>query len=751
MNRYITLNQLGDGTYGTVVLGQRKDTGEKVAIKRMKRKYYSWEEAMSLREVKSLKKLSHANVVKLKEVIRENDILYFVFEYMQENLYQMIKDRETHFPEITVKSILFQVMSGLAFMHRHGFFHRDLKPENILCSGPDTIKIADFGLAREIRSRPPYTDYVSTRWYRAPEVLLHSTRYSSAIDLWAVGCIMAELYTFRPLFPGSSEVDQLFKICSVLGTPDKNDWSEGYRLASVIQFQFPECPKVPLETLVTRASAEGLQMMVDMLMWDPDRRPSAQQSLKYPFFQQINKGRTSAMPMIGLANRRSSSSQQHQEGSQHINTTPQTLSTLPQKIYGTSLNDLNSIISTSKILQQPPIPAPPAAIEPSTEQKFSSSNRISRRNEETLHNGLSMFETIDSLPENSSTDDDPQKPKNDFNSTVNDILGESISINDRYRSGHQSVNSSNSKNREKISDVFLTRHLDSTSNYSNRTKDYSVESLNDSMKSMKLANMNENGVGTFSNGGSFFLHGTGNNSNKPHKQYQDNLSERSNGDSGFNEAKVYNVFSRQNVVPGKKSQTDESLGRVSVLAAKAKKTPLDRWSGGKDSFEDDELASILGSKVRVSKPANEFNLEDLFGTVSGSLYNSSNYNHSKITSDRKEKQNPTKYPNTVPFAKAPLRSSIFGDVFDNTNTDCKHSSAQVAIRRNSKNSNNIFSFFSSNDKAYNNNDGLFIDSNTNTKNDRKGQLKLFQWEEKPKYAIQKFSNFGNDIRLCEFR
>lgn len=135
-------------------------------------------------------------------------------------------------------------------MHRHGFFHRDLKPENLLCSGPDLVKIADFGLAREIRSRPPYTDYVSTRWYRAPEVcivpsipltnafemvqftlfhvhlfinqvLLHSTRYGSSIDLWAMGCILAELYTFRPLFPGSSEVDQLFKICSVLGTPDK--------------------------------------------------------------------------------------------------------------------------------------------------------------------------------------------------------------------------------------------------------------------------------------------------------------------------------------------------------------------------------------------------------------------------------------------------------------------------------------------------------------------------------------------------
>lgn len=184
MNRYVTLNQLGDGTYGTVVLGHRKDTGESVAIKRMKRKYYSWEEAMNLREVKvsdhnalsiielincthplqCLKKLSHANIVKLKEVIRENDTLYFVFEYMKENLYQMIRERDTHFAEPTIRQILYQVLNGLAFMHRHGFFHRDLKPENLLCNGPELIKIADFGLAREIRSRPPFTDYVSTRW-----------------------------------------------------------------------------------------------------------------------------------------------------------------------------------------------------------------------------------------------------------------------------------------------------------------------------------------------------------------------------------------------------------------------------------------------------------------------------------------------------------------------------------------------------------------------------------------------------------
>ncbi|XP_005187346.2 serine/threonine-protein kinase dyf-5 isoform X1 [Musca domestica] len=353
MNRYITLTQLGDGTYGTVVLGQRKDTGEKVAIKRMKRKYYSWEEAMNLREVKSLKKLSHPNIVKLKEVIRENDTLYFVFEYMKENLYQMIKDRDTHLPEPTLKSILFQVLTGLAFMHRHGFFHRDLKPENLLCSGPELIKIADFGLAREIRSRPPFTDYVSTRWYRAPEVLLHSTNYGSSIDMWAMGCIMAELYTFRPLFPGSSEVDQLYKICSVLGTPDKNDWPEGYRLAASIHFRYPDCVRVPLNSIVTRCSQPGLDLLEDMLLYDPDKRPTAQQSLKYPYFNALKRISPAAATKASIkltskyANNVGMTLQQQQQLSSNMLPVQEKLQSLTDMIHRSNNNNNNNNKNTT--------------------------------------------------------------------------------------------------------------------------------------------------------------------------------------------------------------------------------------------------------------------------------------------------------------------------------------------------------------------------------------------------------------------
>lgn len=119
MNRYTTIKQLGDGTYGSVLLARSTESGELVAIKKMKRKFYSWDECMNLRELKSLRKLNHANVIKLKEVIRENDHLYFVFEYMKENLYQLMKDRNKLFPESTIRNIMYQILQGLAFIHKY--------------------------------------------------------------------------------------------------------------------------------------------------------------------------------------------------------------------------------------------------------------------------------------------------------------------------------------------------------------------------------------------------------------------------------------------------------------------------------------------------------------------------------------------------------------------------------------------------------------------------------------------------------
>ena len=288
MHRYRIIKAVGDGTYGSV-LKATTDKGETVAIKKMKKLFYTWDECIKLREVQSLKILSHPNIVKLREVIRENDELFFVFEYLDQNIYQLTKDAKKFLDESKIKWILYQIVLGLAYMHKHGFFHRDMKPENLLVTGSDShplVKLADFGLAREIRSRPPYTDYVSTRWYRAPEVLLRSTAYNSPIDLWAVGAIMAELYTFRPLFPGASEPDTLYKICSVLGTPTATTWSDGLRLAADIDFRWPRYVRTELSQLVPNCSSEGLALMTELLRWEPKERPTAAQCLLHPYFKE---------------------------------------------------------------------------------------------------------------------------------------------------------------------------------------------------------------------------------------------------------------------------------------------------------------------------------------------------------------------------------------------------------------------------------------------------------------------------------
>ncbi|CAI9095129.1 OLC1v1030995C1 [Oldenlandia corymbosa var. corymbosa] len=284
MERYKIIKEVGNGTFGSVWRALNKQTGEVVAIKKMKKKYYSWEECINLREVKSLRKMNHPNIVKLKEVIREHDILYFVFEYMECNLYQLMKDRPKLFSEAELKNWCFQVFQGLAYMHQRGFFHRDLKPENLLVS-KDTIKIADFGLAREINSQPPYTEYVSTRWYRAPEVLLQSPNYGAAVDMWAMGAIMAELFTLRPLFPGSSEADEIYKICSVIGTPTESNWSEGLELAAVINYQFPQVTGVDLSALIPSAGEDAIDLIQSLCSWDPCKRPTAAEALQHPFFQ----------------------------------------------------------------------------------------------------------------------------------------------------------------------------------------------------------------------------------------------------------------------------------------------------------------------------------------------------------------------------------------------------------------------------------------------------------------------------------
>ncbi|XP_010532913.1 PREDICTED: serine/threonine-protein kinase MHK isoform X2 [Tarenaya hassleriana] len=283
MERYKVLEELGDGTCGSVYKAFNMETYEVVAVKKMKRKYYYWEECMNLREVKALHKLNHPNIIKLKEVVRENNELFFIFECMEHNLYQIMKERERPFSEGEIRSFMSQMLQGLAHMHKNGYFHRDLKPENLLVSN-NILKIADFGLAREVASLPPYTEYVSTRWYRAPEVLLQSSSYTPAVDMWAVGAILAELFTLSPIFPGESEIDQLYKICCVLGNPDWTSFPQAKGISRIISISHSGFPRTRISDLIPNASLEAIDLITQLCSWDPLKRPTADQALQHPFF-----------------------------------------------------------------------------------------------------------------------------------------------------------------------------------------------------------------------------------------------------------------------------------------------------------------------------------------------------------------------------------------------------------------------------------------------------------------------------------
>ncbi|EEF33649.1 cyclin-dependent kinase F-4 [Ricinus communis] len=284
MEKYEFIENLGHGSYGCVCKAINKVSGETVAIKILKKSYSSWDECLNLREVKSLRRMAnHPNIVQLKELALENKVVFLVFECMECNLHQVMEARGNRiFSEREVKNWCFQIFQGLADMHRQGYFHRDLKPENLLVRR-NTVKIGDLGLAREINSEP-YTERVGTRWYRAPEVLLQSRMYSAKVDMWSLGVIMAELFSSTPLFPGTSEADQMFKICKVIGSPTKECWSDGLDLARNIRYQFPEFGAMDLSQLIPTASKDALSLIKSLCSWDPCKRPTAEEALQHPFF-----------------------------------------------------------------------------------------------------------------------------------------------------------------------------------------------------------------------------------------------------------------------------------------------------------------------------------------------------------------------------------------------------------------------------------------------------------------------------------
>ncbi|KAL5454301.1 hypothetical protein PMIN06_005002 [Paraphaeosphaeria minitans] len=331
--RYEVMKEIGDGSFGSVALARVRTAGAHiarrgtlVAIKTMKKTFDSFQACLELREVIFLRSLPpHPHLVPALDIFLDpySRRLHIAMEFMDGNLYQLMKARD-HKPmdAHSVKSILFQILSGLEHIHQREFFHRDIKPENILVSTSQqndtshpfrrysalmtppstppvyTIKIADFGLARETHSKLPYTTYVSTRWYRAPEVLLRAGSYSAPVDIWAVGAMAVEIATLKPLFPGGNEVDQVWRVCEIMGSPGSwvnkhghrvggGEWKDGVRLAQKLGFSFPKMAPHSLDTILQAPQwpSSLAQFVTACLMWDPRGRPTSTQALAHEYFQ----------------------------------------------------------------------------------------------------------------------------------------------------------------------------------------------------------------------------------------------------------------------------------------------------------------------------------------------------------------------------------------------------------------------------------------------------------------------------------
>lgn len=288
MQGYRILSLAGEGNSGKVYKAVDRSTGDVVAIKKMKKLFFTWDDCLRLREVQALRRLSHPNIVKLIEVVRISDDLWLIFDFYERDLLQVLESqrvRGQHLPDETIRDILKQCFLALEFTHSLGYFHRDLRPEHVMLHR-DNVALADFGLARRIDSRPPYTDYISRRWYRAPEVLLRSSRYTEAVDVFAMGCMMAEMYSGKPLAAGKNENDQMHKLCEILGTPERHQWTEGFHLAEAIGYYFPQHNKPSFSTTFPRMSYEAVTLMNELLQWNPDQRPKVSDILRNPYFTQ---------------------------------------------------------------------------------------------------------------------------------------------------------------------------------------------------------------------------------------------------------------------------------------------------------------------------------------------------------------------------------------------------------------------------------------------------------------------------------
>ena len=292
-NRYVIINKLGEGAYGTVYLAEdSKNNNIKVALKQLKGGTVEEGVPIScLREISLLKELSHINIVKLMDVIHLNSSITLVFEYVETDLKELLKKNGNKpLPPKLYKSLLYQLLKGIHNIHKMKILHRDIKSENLLISKDNVLKITDFGLARgyglPIKN---FRNDVVSLWYRAPDILLGNEQYERSVDMWSIGCIFGEMVTGSIFFKGFSENDQLRKIFEILGTPNEK-WYKfymeypGWEKQALTEVSLPKKWKDVLPDLDDNV----IDLISKLLELDPEKRILAPEALEHPFFKDLD-------------------------------------------------------------------------------------------------------------------------------------------------------------------------------------------------------------------------------------------------------------------------------------------------------------------------------------------------------------------------------------------------------------------------------------------------------------------------------
>ncbi|XP_072552475.1 cyclin-dependent kinase-like 4 [Salminus brasiliensis] len=323
MERYESLGLVGEGSYGTVTKCRHRESGRIVAVKRfLESEEDKSVKKIALREIRLLKQLRHENLVNLLEVWKKKRRWYLVFEFVERTVLDELEQFPNGLEPNRVRKYLYQILRAISFCHQHHIIHRDVKPENVLVSQQGVVKLCDFGFARTMAAPGEvYTDYVATRWYRAPELLVGDAKYDKAVDVWATGCLFVEMMTGVPLFPGDSDIDQLYHIIRCLGSLTSRQQEIFYRNPLFSGVRLPEpTDREPLHTRFPQLTGSTADLTQKCLQMDPEKRAQSSQLLLHDFFTRdgfhirFHPGSASKAPKNLKENPRGSKSTKRERG-----------------------------------------------------------------------------------------------------------------------------------------------------------------------------------------------------------------------------------------------------------------------------------------------------------------------------------------------------------------------------------------------------------------------------------------------------